>query len=175
MQRAVASTPRARYAYVYAVALNSAGRGDEAMTVLKESLARHPGDRDTLSALVSFSRDARDFQAALGFAERLAVIAPGDISLHALHQQSSTSNQQSGRTIRRPFYGSCANLTRICPDILLADREMEAAASSRITGDNRTGVRLTCRGFAMADVAPLELAAELALAARTCSLPRLSF
>ena len=75
---------RARYAYVYAVALNSAGRGDEAMTVLKENLARHPGDRDTLLALVSFSRDARDFQAALGFAERLAVIAPGDISLRAL-------------------------------------------------------------------------------------------
>ncbi len=85
LQRAVALEPeRARYAYVYAVALNSAGRGDEAMTVLKESLARHPGDRDTLSALVSFSRDARDFQAALGFAERLAVIAPGDISLRAL-------------------------------------------------------------------------------------------
>ena len=85
LRRAVELEPeRARYAYVYAVALNSAGRGDEAMTVLKESSGAPSGDRDTLSALISFSRDARDFQAALGFAERLAVIAPGDISLRAL-------------------------------------------------------------------------------------------
>jgi predicted Zn-dependent protease len=32
---------QARYAYVYAVALHSAGRVEDAMTVLKESLARH--------------------------------------------------------------------------------------------------------------------------------------
>jgi tetratricopeptide (TPR) repeat protein len=38
---------QARYAYVYAVALHSAGRGSEAMTALKISLARHPNDRDT--------------------------------------------------------------------------------------------------------------------------------
>jgi predicted CXXCH cytochrome family protein len=85
LQRAAELEPgRARYAYVYAVALNSAGRGDAAMTVLKENLARHPGDRDTLSALVGLRRDARDFPAALEYAERLAVIAPGDISLHVL-------------------------------------------------------------------------------------------
>ena len=51
---------QARYAYVYAVALHSAGRGNEAMTALKESLARHPDDRDTLLALISFSREAGD-------------------------------------------------------------------------------------------------------------------
>ena len=28
------------------------------MTVLKDILARHPGDRETLLALISFSRDA---------------------------------------------------------------------------------------------------------------------
>jgi hypothetical protein len=32
---------QARYAYVYAVALHSAGRVGDAMTVLKEGLARH--------------------------------------------------------------------------------------------------------------------------------------
>jgi hypothetical protein len=54
------------------------------MTVLKDNLARHPGDRDTLQALVTFSRDAGDFVAALGYAEQLARIVPGDISLDAL-------------------------------------------------------------------------------------------
>jgi tetratricopeptide (TPR) repeat protein len=75
---------RARYPYVYAVALHSAGRTSEAMTVLKDNLARHPGDSDTLQALVTFSRDAGDFAAALGYAEQLARMMPGDISLDAL-------------------------------------------------------------------------------------------
>ena len=62
LRRAAELAPeQARYAYVYAVALHSAGRGGEAMTVLKDSLARHPDDRDTLLALISFSRDAGDF------------------------------------------------------------------------------------------------------------------
>src|SRR5262245_41919252 len=75
---------RARYAYVYAVGLHSAGHVDEAMTVLKGSLARHPGDRATLLALVSFSRDAGDFATALDYAEQLARVTPGDSNLVAL-------------------------------------------------------------------------------------------
>jgi len=67
---------RARYAYVYAVALHSAGRREEAMTVLKQILVRHPNDRDTLSALVGFSRDSGDFGTALEYAERLARLVP---------------------------------------------------------------------------------------------------
>jgi Flp pilus assembly protein TadD len=64
----------------YAVGLHSAGH----MAVLKKSLARHPGDRDTLLALISFSRDAGDFGTALDYAEQLARAAPGDPSLVAL-------------------------------------------------------------------------------------------
>ena len=75
---------RARYSYVYAVALHSAGRGEEAMTVLKQILVRHPDDRDTLLALISFSRDAGDFATALDYAERLARVAPNDPNLAAL-------------------------------------------------------------------------------------------
>jgi len=75
---------RARYSYVYAVALHSAGRGDEAMTVLNQILVRHPDDRDTLLALISFSRDAGDFGTALAYAERLARVAPNDPNLAAL-------------------------------------------------------------------------------------------
>jgi tetratricopeptide (TPR) repeat protein len=72
---------RARYAYVYAVALNSKGRVSDAIAVLEGSLARDPNDRDTLLALVSFSRDAGNIVAALGYAERLARLAPNDRDL----------------------------------------------------------------------------------------------
>jgi predicted CXXCH cytochrome family protein len=82
LQRAAELDPdRARYAYVYAVALHSAGRGGEAMTVLKKTLVRHPADRDTLTALIGFSRDTGDFGAALEYAERLARVMPGDRNL----------------------------------------------------------------------------------------------
>jgi predicted CXXCH cytochrome family protein len=77
----------ARYAYVYAVALNSSGRGDQAMAVLKGALARHPGDRDILSALIAFNRVAGDNGSALAYAERLAAITPDDRNLAALIQQ----------------------------------------------------------------------------------------
>jgi Flp pilus assembly protein TadD len=83
--RAAENEPvQARYAYVYAVALQSAGRKDEAMTILKDSLARHPDDHDTLLALVTFNRDAGNIGAALEYAERLVRIAPDDPSLAAL-------------------------------------------------------------------------------------------
>jgi predicted CXXCH cytochrome family protein len=75
---------RTRYAYVYAVALHSSRRVDEAAKVLKENLARHPGDRDTLLALVTFSRDAGDIGAALEYAEQLSRLAPNDRDLTRL-------------------------------------------------------------------------------------------
>jgi Flp pilus assembly protein TadD len=75
---------QARYSYVYAVALHSAGRVAEAMTTLKETVARHPDDRDGLMALVAFSRDAGDAGAALEYAELLARISPQDSGLAAL-------------------------------------------------------------------------------------------
>jgi Flp pilus assembly protein TadD len=51
---------RARYSYVYAVALYSSGRSDDALRVLKEALQRNPADRDILMALTSFRREAGD-------------------------------------------------------------------------------------------------------------------
>ena len=88
LQRAAELEPeRARYAYVYAVALNSAGRGAEAIAVLKASLARHPGDRDTLQALMTFCRDAGDLAGALDYAEQLARMLPNDVTLAALVNQ----------------------------------------------------------------------------------------
>jgi predicted CXXCH cytochrome family protein len=77
---------QARYAYVYAVALHSAGRGNEAIATLKENLLRHPNDRDTLSALINFSRESGDVSSALKYAERLALIVPDAPGLTGLIQ-----------------------------------------------------------------------------------------
>jgi Flp pilus assembly protein TadD len=88
LQRAAQLDPeRARYAYVYAVALHSAGRLPDATMVLKDNLARHPNDRDTLWALVSFSREAGDSKSALEYAERLLRLLPDDPRLARLMEE----------------------------------------------------------------------------------------
>ena len=98
LHRAVELDPnQPRYAYVYAVGLHSAGRTGEAMAALKESLARHPVDRDTLLALISFSRDAGDVSTALHYAEQLLKIDPTNREvttlIEALRHQSSGPEQ----------------------------------------------------------------------------------
>jgi tetratricopeptide (TPR) repeat protein len=72
---------RSRYSYVYAVGLNSAGRGPEALALLKDNLARHPDDGDTLLALITFNRDAGDIAAALEYAAQATRLAPDDRAL----------------------------------------------------------------------------------------------
>jgi Flp pilus assembly protein TadD len=65
-----------RYAYVYAVALNSAGAGDRALAVLKAAHARHPGDPDVLIALATISRDRGAREAARAYTRTLMQVAP---------------------------------------------------------------------------------------------------
>jgi len=74
----------ARYAYVYAVALNSTGASGQAMAVLDEAHRQHPTDRDVLMALVSIARDTGDFATALRHARELAALDPADTRLRAL-------------------------------------------------------------------------------------------
>jgi predicted CXXCH cytochrome family protein len=88
LRRAAELEPdRARYAYVYGVALHSAGRGPEAIAFLKESLARYPQDREILLALISFSRDAGDVSSAREYAEQLARIAPDEQAVRRLLEE----------------------------------------------------------------------------------------
>jgi len=75
---------RARYAYVYAVGLESIGKRAEAIAVLQDSLKRHPHDRETLLALVNFFRADGDVSGALGYAEQLAAIEPDNQDLKQL-------------------------------------------------------------------------------------------
>jgi Flp pilus assembly protein TadD len=86
---------RARYAYVYAVALHSAGRAANSIAVLTENLARHPNDRDTLMALIGFHRGAGDVESALKYAEQLARIIPDDKDLARLIEELRRQGSKS--------------------------------------------------------------------------------
>jgi tetratricopeptide (TPR) repeat protein len=74
----------ARYAYIYGVALHSAGHQQEAIAYLKDSLAAHPETRDIVMAVVSFSREAGDTATALQYAEQAVRIAPDDPAVRGL-------------------------------------------------------------------------------------------
>jgi Flp pilus assembly protein TadD len=74
----------ARYAYVYAVALNSTGAHGEATALLERTHRQHPADRDVLSALVSIAQDTGDLAAALAHARELAALDPGDTEIRKL-------------------------------------------------------------------------------------------
>ena len=67
-----------RYAYVYGIALHSAGEVERARGVLDDAYRRHPGDRSLLTGLVTLSRDAGDLETALAYAVALVELNPED-------------------------------------------------------------------------------------------------
>jgi predicted CXXCH cytochrome family protein len=77
----------ARYAYIYGVALHSAGRQQEAIAYLRNSLAGHPENRDIIMAIVSFSREAGDTATALQYAEQAIKMTPDDPTIRTLVEQ----------------------------------------------------------------------------------------
>jgi Tfp pilus assembly protein PilF len=87
LQRASDLAPEiGRYAYTYAVALHDTGRPAAALRVLRAALARHPGDRDVLVALVTFEQEAGDLTAARAHADQLVREHPDDADARALQQ-----------------------------------------------------------------------------------------
>jgi predicted CXXCH cytochrome family protein len=68
----------ARYGYVYAVALHDAGEVRAALEVLERVLARHPYDRDTLTALTAYRQQQGRPREALPYARRLAALDPAN-------------------------------------------------------------------------------------------------
>jgi len=100
LRRATELAPnQPQYAYVYGVALHSAGRTEDAITVLKDNLTKHPANRDSLLALVAFYRDAGNPASALEYAQRLAQLAPDDRQISelvdSLKQQIKSPPRQS--------------------------------------------------------------------------------
>jgi tetratricopeptide (TPR) repeat protein len=76
--RNAANSPR--HAYIYAVALDSAGRRTDAINVLRKVVRQH-GDRDALLALASFSIQSGDRTGAEAAMQALASINPDDPAL----------------------------------------------------------------------------------------------
>jgi predicted CXXCH cytochrome family protein len=68
----------ARYSYVYAVGLHSAGRRGEALSVLRAAESRHSYDLEILGTLVSMNREAGKPGDALPYARKIAEVLPGD-------------------------------------------------------------------------------------------------
>jgi tetratricopeptide (TPR) repeat protein len=74
--RAASLDPQnARFAYVHAVALHSAGKVDAAIAKLQSVLTLHPADGDVLNALVSFARARGDTALAERYAAKLRVVS----------------------------------------------------------------------------------------------------
>ena len=74
----------ARYAYVYAVALNSTAAPGEALALLERTHRRYPANRDVLFALVSTTQETGDPAAALSHARELAALDPGNLEIRKL-------------------------------------------------------------------------------------------
>jgi tetratricopeptide (TPR) repeat protein len=84
----------ARYAYVYAVALNDTGQTSTAIETLERSIKRHPYDRDSLAALVSFCDQMGESVEAVTYARRLHRLDPEDLQVR---QMFKTLNGQLNR------------------------------------------------------------------------------
>lgn len=84
----------ARYAYVYAVALEADGRRDEAIDVLKSVAERHPGDVEAGFALTSYLFTAGRLAEAAASAERLAELRPGDAEIERLRSAIRAAGPQ---------------------------------------------------------------------------------
>ena len=67
-----------RYAFVFGVALNSAGQTVRALDVLDAAHRAHPGDADILLALATINRDRGAIATAVGYARMLRDLDPAN-------------------------------------------------------------------------------------------------
>lgn len=67
-----------RFAYAYAIGLQTTGSTDRALAALRQAQSRSPGVRALLEALVSINRDRGALREARAWAKKLAAAAPGD-------------------------------------------------------------------------------------------------
>jgi predicted CXXCH cytochrome family protein len=75
---------QSRYAYVYAVALQSKGQEQEAKKILQRTLSSDPSNADILTILLQGSIRAANLNEALAYAEQLRVLHPDDPALPKL-------------------------------------------------------------------------------------------
>ena len=87
-----ADTPR--YAYTQAIALYEAGQREEAIRLLRATLQRHPGHRDSLLALATIERDRMNLIEAERLAGAAAALDPADHEAAALLAQLRAARQR---------------------------------------------------------------------------------
>jgi Flp pilus assembly protein TadD len=76
-----------RFAYVYAMGLDDAGRTADALKVLDAARLRHPYDRDVLSALAFLSVKAGQREVGLRYAQELRELDPENAEYARMAQQ----------------------------------------------------------------------------------------
>ena len=76
----------ARYAYVYGVALQSAGKSEEGRALLEKASLAHPWNIDLNNALLADALRSNDAARAAPYAERLVKLRPDDPALARLAQ-----------------------------------------------------------------------------------------
>lgn len=87
LRRAAILEPHnSRFNYVYALALNSGGKPDQAIDVLNRALVTSPENRDLLTALATINRDIGKLAKAKYFARRLVEVFPSDARAKQLLQ-----------------------------------------------------------------------------------------
>lgn len=85
LAKATELAPRdTRFSYVYAIALDSEGRRDEAIALLEWAHAIRESDQDVLQALVSMNLESGNNDAARIYARQLQRLRPGDVELERL-------------------------------------------------------------------------------------------
>ncbi len=85
----------ARYAYVYAIALNDAGKTSAAIETLESSLKAHPYDADSLTAIANFLEQSGDPANALTYAKRLDDLEPGNPQVQRMLKKLQEHTQDS--------------------------------------------------------------------------------
>jgi predicted CXXCH cytochrome family protein len=84
-ETAVKQAPdNARYAFVYAVALHSAGKTKDALKVLQTAERHWPYDLEILSMLINLQRESGQIDSALVYAKRVAEVLPNDEGIRQL-------------------------------------------------------------------------------------------
>jgi predicted CXXCH cytochrome family protein len=96
-EAAALAPDNARYAYVYAVALNSTGSTAEATALLERTHKQHPADLDVLVTLISFERDSGDLKVAMTHAQELAALEPNNPRILALIDDLRQRLERLGR------------------------------------------------------------------------------
>ncbi len=88
LQRATQLAPEiARFSYVHAVAVNSTGSADLAVSLLESAHERHTYDRSILIALVTINRDRGALDDAVRYANRLVFLYPLDPEANRLLEE----------------------------------------------------------------------------------------